>query len=59
VQADLASGAKLGMAVTPAFFIGRTDAGDPDKVNLSVFIKGAQGIDQFRASINDLLGSGK
>jgi protein-disulfide isomerase len=59
VQADLASGAKLGMAGTPAFFIGRTDPSDPDKVNLAVFIKGAQAIDQFRASINDLLGPGK
>ncbi len=55
VQADLASGAKLGMRGTPGFFIGKTDAEDPDKANLEVFIRGAQAIDQFRASINDLL----
>jgi len=55
VQADLASGAKLGMRGTPGFFIGTTDAEDPDKANLEVFIRGAQAIDQFRGSINDLL----
>lgn len=55
VQADLASGAKLGMSGTPGFFIGTTDADDPDKANLEVFIRGAQAVDQFRASINDLL----
>jgi len=57
VQADLASGAKLGVQGTPGFVIGKTDPADPDKVNATVFIKGAQPIDQFRASINDLLGS--
>jgi protein-disulfide isomerase len=57
VQSDLASGAKLGMRGTPGFFIGRTDPDDPDQVDLSVFIRGAQGVDQFRASINDLLKS--
>jgi protein-disulfide isomerase len=57
VQSDLASGTKLGMRGTPGFFIGLTDSADPDKVNVSVFIRGAQGIDQFRASINDLLKS--
>jgi protein-disulfide isomerase len=55
VQNDLASGAKLGVRGTPGFFLGLTDPNDPDKVNLTVFIKGAQSIDQFRASINDLL----
>jgi hypothetical protein len=45
------------MRGTPGFFIGLTDSADPDKVNVSVFIRGAQGIDQFRASINDLLKS--
>jgi protein-disulfide isomerase len=59
VQRDLASGAKLGVRGTPGFVLGLTDPEDPDKVNLEVFIKGAQGIDQFRASINDLLESAK
>ena len=59
VQRDLASGAKLGVRGTPGFVLGLTDPDDPDKVNLEVFIKGAQGIDQFRASINDLLESAK
>jgi protein-disulfide isomerase len=59
VQADLASGAKLGVRGTPGFVLGLTDPKDPDKVNLKLFIKGAQGIDQFRASINDLLESAK
>lgn len=57
VQRDLASGAKLGIRGTPGFLLGLTDPKDPDKVNLTVFIKGAQAIDQFRASINDLLES--
>ena len=59
VQADLASGAKLGMRGTPGFFFGRTDPADPDKVNLTVQIRGAQGIDQFRATIDDLLATGE
>lgn len=57
VRKDMASGAKLGVRGTPGFFIGLTDQSDPDKVELSVFIKGAQGIDNFRASIDDLLES--
>lgn len=57
VQADLASAAKLGVSGTPGFLVGLTDPEDPDKVNLSVYIKGAKSIDAFRASIDDLLGS--
>ena len=57
VRKDLASGAKLGMGGTPGFFLGLTDQGDPDKVDLSVQIKGAQSIDKFKASIDDLLES--
>lgn len=57
VRGDMASGAKLGARGTPGFFLGLTDPNDPDKVNLTVFIKGAQSIDQFRASIDDLLDS--
>ena len=57
VRKDMASGAKLGMRGTPGFFIGVTDQSDPDKVELSVFIKGAMSIDNFQASIDDLLDS--
>jgi protein-disulfide isomerase len=57
IQQDLASSAKLGMRGTPGFYIGLTDPKDPDKVNLSVFISGAQSINQFKASIDDLLKS--
>lgn len=57
VKADMASGAKLGMSGTPGFFIGLTDPKDPNNANLSVFIRGAQPIEQFQASIDGLLKS--
>lgn len=57
VRSDMASGAKLGVRGTPGFFLGLTDPSDPDKVDLTVFIRGAQSVDQFRASIDDLLDS--
>ena len=57
VRGDMASGAKLGVRGTPGFFLGLTDPSDPEKVNLTVFIRGAQSVDQFRASIDDLLKS--
>jgi protein-disulfide isomerase len=57
VRKDMASGAKLGMGGTPGFFLGLTDQGDTDKVDLSVQIKGAQSIDKFKASIDELLES--
>ena len=57
VRKDMASSAKLGMRGTPGFFIGLTDLSEPDQVELSVYIKGAQSIDQFKASIDDLLES--
>jgi predicted DsbA family dithiol-disulfide isomerase len=57
VSKDLASGSKLGMRGTPGFFIGLTDLSDPDNVKLSVFIRGAQSIEQFKATIDDLLES--
>ena len=59
ISKDMASGAKLGVRGTPGFFIGLTDQSDPDKVNVTVFIKGAQSIEQFRASIDDMLKSAK
>lgn len=59
LREDMASAAKLGMTGTPGFYVGLTDPSDPDKVNMSIFIKGAQSIDNFRASIDDLLKSAK
>jgi len=57
VNADIASGVKLGAAGTPGFFLGLTDPNDPDKAKMSVFIKGARSLDTFKASIDDLLES--
>jgi protein-disulfide isomerase len=57
VQKDMASASKLGMGGTPGFFIGLTDLTEPDKVELSVYLKGAKPIDAFRAAIDDLLES--
>jgi len=57
VRKDMASAAKLGMGGTPGFFIGLTDPTDTDKVEVSVYLKGAKPIDSFRASIDDLLKS--
>ena len=57
IRKDMASGSKLGMGGTPGFFIGLTDLSEPDKVELSVYIRGAGSIDKFRASIDDLLES--
>jgi len=59
VRSDMASGAKLGVRGTPAFVIGLTQQADSDKVDAKIFIKGAQGIDRFRASIDDLLEASK
>lgn len=55
IRADMASATKMGVRGTPGFVLGLTDPSDPDKVNLSVYIRGAQGVDQFIASIDDLL----
>jgi protein-disulfide isomerase len=59
VQADMASAAKLGMRGTPGFFIGRTDPDDPDKVKLTVYLKGAQPINKFREPVDQLLAEGE
>lgn len=59
VRKDMATSAKLGMRGTPGFFIGLTDQSDSNKVEASVYLKGAKSIDAFRASIDDLLESVK
>lgn len=55
ISADLQSGAKLGVSGTPGFVLGLTDPKDPDKALMSVFIKGARSLDNFKAAIDGLL----
>ena len=57
VNADIASGEKLGIRGTPGFFLGLTDPSDSNKANLSVFIKGARPVGDFKQAIDDLLKS--
>lgn len=57
VRRDIASASKLGMRGTPGFVVGLTDVKDPNKANMKVYIKGAQSINNFQASIDDLLES--
>ena len=59
VQNDMADSNELGMSGTPGFLLGLTDAENPENVNLTVYIKGAKSIENFRASINSLLDSAK
>ena len=57
VRQDLASGAKLGVRGTPGFVFGLTDPDDSDKVTMMKFLKGAQPVTSFRATIDALLKS--
>jgi protein-disulfide isomerase len=57
LAADIASGAKLGVRGTPGFVLGLTDPKDPDKATMSVFIKGARPIGDFKREIDALLKS--
>ena len=57
VNGDIASGAKFGVRGTPGFVLGLTDPDDPDKANMSVYIKGAQSFDNFKQAIDGLLES--
>lgn len=57
VRADLASGQALGMGGTPGFFLGLTDPTDSGRATMSVQIKGAQPVDNFKAAIDRLLDS--
>jgi protein-disulfide isomerase len=59
VQNDMADSNELGMSGTPGFLLGLTDSENPENVNLTVYIKGAKSIENFRASINSLLDSAK
>ena len=55
VNTDLATATRLGVQGTPGFVIGLTDPKDPGKATMSVYIKGAQSFDQFKANIEQLL----
>lgn len=57
VNDDIASGSKLGVKGTPGFVLGVTDPDDPNKARISVFIKGAQSLDNFKRTIDKLLES--
>ena len=59
VNSDLATATKLGVRGTPGFVLGLTDSKDPSKAKVSVYIKGAQAFDKFKANIEQLLDSGK
>ena len=55
INDDLASGRSLGVRGTPAFVLGLTDPDDPNKANVTQFINGAQSLDNFNRTIEDLL----
>lgn len=55
VNRDLATATKLGVRGTPGFLLGLTDPSAPNKAMMTVYIRGAQSIDSFKASIEDLL----
>ena len=57
INKEIALGTKLGVRGTPGFVIGLTDQNDPDKANMSVYIKGAQSLANFKQAIDDLLES--
>jgi protein-disulfide isomerase len=57
VEADLKDGARLGIQGTPAFVLGLTDPGDPDKIRAMNLIEGAYPFEAFEQAINDLLES--
>ena len=55
VSADLTTGARMGITGTPAFVLGLTDPKDPNKANVTQFISGAQSLEKFSLTIEDLL----
>ena len=57
ISADIASGVKLGISGTPGFFLGLTDPKDSDKAKMTVFIKGAKSLGNFKQEIDALLKS--
>jgi protein-disulfide isomerase len=59
VDASIAEGGKLGITGTPGFFLGKTDANDPEKITAVEKIVGAQPFAKFKAAIDNLLNGKK
>jgi protein-disulfide isomerase len=59
VNDDLAAGRSLGVKGTPGFVLGITDPDDPNKVHATQFINGAQSLDTFKRTIDQLLEEAK
>lgn len=57
INADLESGAELGVRGTPGFVLGLTDPDDPDKAFMVTYIKGAQSLTNFKQAIDALIDS--
>ena len=57
INDDLAAARALGLRGTPAFVLGLTDPDDPNKVNLTEYVSGAQPLDNFKRVIDELLES--
>jgi protein-disulfide isomerase len=55
IRSDIIEGQALGVSGTPSFVVGLTDPEDPDKVNVTKFIRGAQPLPAFQAAIDELL----
>jgi protein-disulfide isomerase len=55
VNDDLAVARGLGVRGTPGFVVGLTDPNDPNKAHMTQFINGAQPLDTFKRTIDELL----
>ena len=54
VRKDMAQAAKAGVRGTPNFWIGAADPQNPDKVKVTVNLRGAKGFNDFKAVFDDL-----
>ena len=59
ISADIQAGSKLGVRGTPGFVLGLTDPKDSNQANMTIYIKGAQSLDNFKGAIDGLLESVK
>lgn len=57
IASDISSGGRLGVRGTPGFVLGLTDPKDSDKANMTVFVRGAKSLDEFKYEIDSLLES--
>lgn len=55
IRASQKEGSALGISGTPSFVAGLTDPGDPNKVHVTQFIRGAQPLTAFQNVIDGLL----